>query len=293
MSGMLMVCELNAEWNGKGRTRSSHACPLSHQPRPLPPSPLSLFFTDARRLRADHRLVGAMVGGVAGFKQQNSFCGLPLRLGPAELAVAVAGRWVAPYEVTCAPGQLDPFHDTPPVPVPSTVAHPPPAWRSQVIKGTPYAVPLTLESTPRVRVEGEALVRAAFHPAAAAAAGAPTPAAAASALSEARAAAAFADLHARGYALTPGGNFGADWLAYPADPALYHAQLAVRAGAGEHCRLDATLLAASARGAHAARKHLVLAVPVEGEGGEECKAGRPAVFYLTIAPEAGFGPGGS
>ena len=236
------------------------------------PAPLSIHFhSDARRLRLDHRLVGAMVGSVAGFKQQNSFCGLPLRLGPAELAAAVRGGWVAPYTIPCDPAALDPFRPAP-VPSASTPASPPelPAWRSQIVKGKPFAVPLTHAGTPRLPVPAAEIAAAAASPA--------LPPA------DARSAAAFADLHARGYALTPGGNFGADWLAYPADPALYHAQLAVRAGSGASEPLDATLLAAAARGAHAARKHLVLAVPVE-EGSEQ---GR--VFYLTIAPEAGFGP---
>ena len=224
-----------------------------------------------------------MVGSVAGFKQQNSFCGLPLRLGPAELAVAVRGGWAAPYEVPCDPSALDPFHSAPAAAPGGAAAAadpsappPLPAWRAQVVKGTPYAVPLTHASTPRVALERGAVAAGATAAAAAAAPGAP-----ASAVADARAAAAFADLHARGYALTPGGNFGADWLAYPADPVLYHAQLAVRAGGAGNEALDPTLLAAAARGAHAARKHLVLAVPCEGGAG---------VFYLTIAPEAGFGP---
>ena len=130
--------------------------------------------------------------------------------------------------------------------------------------------------------------------------------------------AVFRDLHSRGYCLTPGANFGAHWLAYPSDPMLYHAQLCVRvcSGAAEEeeeeegeeeeesqserrkgssssssssaaasTPLCPTLLAAASRGAHAARKHLLLAYPSNGTEGEE-----PAVVhYLTIAPEAGFG----
>jgi hypothetical protein len=247
-----------------------------------------------------------MVGGVAGFKQQNSFCGLPLRLSPAELAAGVRGGWVEPYAVACDPGRLDPFEGAdekkggrgggepataaecaPSAATPSTT----PAWRADIVKGKAYAVPLTHAATARVPLDGGALIAAAVSP--------PPPppssdpAAAASAAADARCAAAFLDLHARGYALTPGGNFGADWLAYPADPALYHAQLAVRAGAGPGDRLDPTLLAAAARGAHAARKHLVLAVvpddaEEEGAGGGQA-GGRRRVFYLTLAPEASFG----
>ena len=43
---------------------------------------------DALALRRDARLVGAMLGSLAGFKQQNSMCGLPLRLLREEVAVA-------------------------------------------------------------------------------------------------------------------------------------------------------------------------------------------------------------
>ena len=123
----------------------------------------------------------------------------------------------------------------------------------------------------------------------------------------------FRDLHGRGYCLTPGANFGAHWLAYPSDPMLYHAQLCVRVccsysgggeeeGSGEEdeeretttkgsssklaasmAPLCPTLLAAASRGAHAARKHLLLAYPDGGGWREE------RVHYLTIAPEAGFG----
>ena len=108
---------LSAHWGGR---RLRPLFPSTFPRMRVPPARSRLIktlpslslppFPDARRLRADHRLVGAMVGGVAGFKQQNSFCGLPLRLGPAELAVAVRGGWVAPYEVPCAPSALDPFH---------------------------------------------------------------------------------------------------------------------------------------------------------------------------------------
>ena len=56
----------------------------------------------------------------------------------------------------------------------------------------------------------------------------------------------------RSYTMTSGAKFGGDFLAYPGDPLLYHAQFTVRC-----VRSDAAqhplALAAAARMAHAAR----------------------------------------
>ena len=82
-------------------------------------------------------------------------------------------------------------------------------------------------------------------------------------------------------------------MAYPGDPILYHAQFCVRV---QHpaAPLHPFGLAAAARVAHTARKHLLLASvddtqwggPPQPGGGE---GGRPPVSYLTIAPETQFG----
>jgi tRNA-splicing endonuclease subunit Sen34 len=108
----------------------------------------------------------------------------------------------------------------------------------------------------------------------------------------------FLDLHARGcappadaplprmrppdarrYTMTSGAKFGGDYLAYPGDPLLYHAQFTVRC---VHC--DAPqhplALAAATRMAHAARKHVVLASLHPGESGEGDR-----VEYVTFAPD--------
>lgn len=65
------------------------------------------------------------------------------------------------------------------------------------------------------------------------------------------------------YRLTAGSKFGADFLAYPGDPSLYHGQFCVRV-APYHGPLLPALLAAACRGSHAARKHLLLASVEEG-----------------------------
>ena len=60
------------------------------------------------------------------------------------------------------------------------------------------------------------------------------------------------------YYITDGAKFGADYLLYPGDPLLFHAQFTVRIL--EHdTPIKPALLAGSARGSHAARKHLLLA----------------------------------
>ena len=58
--------------------------------------------------------------------------------------------------------------------------------------------------------------------------------------------------------LTTGAKFGADFLAYPGDPMGYHALYCIRVMAA-NAHMRALQLGAALRGAHAARKHLVLA----------------------------------
>ena len=252
---------------------------------------------DALTLRRDARLVGAMLGALPGFKQQNSACGLPLRLLPEEVVVGWeegekrGGRgarcvgfpsrdtvqqshyththtgWLDLYTLPADPDADDPFPCAAAAPRPP----PPPAAAAgratadwQVAAATP-----TTHYAPTVTAPPEARVAVASPPGVAPG----SPAAASIAVVR--------DLRRRGYHVTPGANFGAHWLAYPADPVLYHAQLCVRVcgegGGGAEC---GTLLAAAARGAHAARKHLLLAWPTDG-----------GVHYVTLAPEAGFGSG--
>ena len=325
---------------------------FSFQPRPpsQPSSPSlpSSLFTDARRLRQDHRIVGAMIGAVAGFKQQNAASGLPLRLLPEELELALDRGWARGYSlrgegkngITTA---ADPFlgddkdqDDEDDAGVGERGAGngggeeakdgkgdggdgkgrgerahpppPPPSWREALSQGTHLELSAAAPENLRVYFDGDDRLKSCRGR------GGGGRAAAASH-------AVFRDLHSRGYCLTPGANFGAHWLAYPSDPMLYHAQLCVRVccggGEGEEGEeeeeeeeqegrkqakkvtklsvtssspsstpLCPTLLAAASRGAHAARKHLLLAYPSENSsGGRE----PTRVHYLTIAPEAGFG----
>jgi tRNA-splicing endonuclease subunit Sen34 len=75
--------------------------------------------------------------------------------------------------------------------------------------------------------------------------------------------AVFADLHSRGFSVTGGAKFGGDFLAYPGDPHLYHAQFVVRVVLPDQV-LNPSVLQGLARGVHAARKHLVLATVQPG-----------------------------
>lgn len=99
----------------------------------------------------------------------------------------------------------------------------------------------------------------------------------------------FKDLHSKGYTLTSGAKFGGDYLAYPGDPLLYHAQFTVRCVA--HSSPQHPLaLAGATRMAHAARKHVVLAsVEPRGtneEGGSGGGGGGGCVVrYVTFAPD--------
>jgi hypothetical protein len=77
------------------------------------------------------------------------------------------------------------------------------------------------------------------------------------------------------YRLTGGSKFGADYLIYPGDPSLFHAQFCVRLMQFDRPILP-SLLSAACRGSHQARKHLILASVVEEEaagGGDGSGAG--------------------
>lgn len=69
---------------------------------------------------------------------------------------------------------------------------------------------------------------------------------------------------ARSFRLTGGSKFGADFLLYPGDPTLYHAQFCVRLLPFRQPILPA-MLASATRGSHQARKHLLVASVVMGE----------------------------
>ncbi|WIA35020.1 hypothetical protein OEZ86_003513 [Tetradesmus obliquus] len=259
---------------------------------------------DILKLRLEHRLVGCMVGGITGFKNQVSVGGLPLKLSPEEVKLALAAGWVQLHQtcfciptgrtatqqqqqqqaatskqaaasaaaVAVAAGQGDSNSKTDGITAADSI-------QPSTLQPVQWSFPHTQQQRLRMAV--------------------------------------FADLHSRGYFLTSGSKFGGDFLAYPGDPNLYHAQFVVRVlPLGQV--LNPVLFKGLARGVHAARKHLLLASVVcssgDGEGGDGREEGRQQqqqqqesemdcqdcgkagssggganVVYITVAKEDGFG----
>lgn len=96
--------------------------------------------------------------------------------------------------------------------------------------------------------------------------------------------ATYHDLHRRGYCLTSGAKFGAEYLAYPGDPSLFHAQFTVRTVEWEDT-LHPLALAAAARMSHAARKHVLLAAVTNWPHEQAEPPAELVVEYLTVGPD--------
>lgn len=88
----------------------------------------------------------------------------------------------------------------------------------------------------------------------------------------------FKDLYLKGFRITAGSKFGADYLLYPGDPTQFHAQFCVRV-LSHKTPIVAVNLAAACRGSFQARKHLLLA-SVDGDD---------TVVYTTFGQIGGFG----
>jgi tRNA splicing endonuclease len=119
----------------------------------------------------------------------------------------------------------------------------------------------------------------------------------------------FKDLHSRGFRITGGSKFGADYLLYPGDCTLYHAQFCVRLVRFTEVILPA-LMASACRGSFQARKHLLYAsiIVKDGEHLEDPSSGGTSgggvenilkmlkgfvgkyeIQYMTFGPVDGFG----
>lgn len=99
------------------------------------------------------------------------------------------------------------------------------------------------------------------------------------------------------YYLTSGIKFGGDWLAYPGDPLMYHAQFVVRVEIAERA-MRPTFFVAAAREAHSARKHLLYAfseqvivvmTSIDGHSLLKGKDGEIKTHYVSLMPRDGFG----
>ena len=276
--------------------------------RPVPASRAADYF----RLRTAHRIIGAMVGGLPGFRQQDAVHGLPLQLSPEEVTLAVDEGWVELYELDDPPesyafgepgtsGGEGPSTTKPPpkpmphrgVPAKGWGAKPKLAHNAKRIKGASpggadwetflqaahITVPLRRDP-PTGTTVGSNPTTGSEHRSPPRWTYPRTPA-------ERRRYAVFADLHARGLTLTTGIKFGADFLAYPGDPMAYHASFTVRVCA-ENEGVHALTLLAAARMSHGARKNLVLASAAEAEtaraDGEEARV-RMRTTYVTVTPD--------
>lgn len=273
--------------------------------------------TEYFRLRTVHRLVGAMVGGLPGFRQQDTLHGLPLQLSPEEVTLAVESGWVELYEDSDEAATVEragngvkreavgtaqqrqqqrPRHPTPKGwgakpkhnakkirgGVPGGVGGGNGGGASgqswdDMLKGSFVVLPL-VDTDLAPSTSGSQGGVSGQRP--------PPRWTYPRTASERRRYAVFADLHRRGLTLTAGIKFGADYLAYPGDPMAYHACFTVRV-CGEAEGLQPLALGAATRLSHAARKNLVLATAVSGErerdGGTE--AGVMRVSYITVTPD--------
>lgn len=212
-------------------------------------------------LRETRRIVGVMVGGITKFKQQDGLRGVPLELCMEEVTLAISEGWAVPCRLESEP-QLS-------ADGPDSVE----AWLAEVAPrtGQRVCVPLLDET---VETPNDASTWT--FP---------------SSRTERLRCAVFADLHQSGHWLTSGAKFGADFLAYPGDPFLYHAQFTVRIHEGTGA-LHPLTLAAAGRASHAARKHLLLCSAEDAsDGGAEGSTDwrQLRVRYLCVTPETGFG----
>ncbi|KAK3264554.1 hypothetical protein CYMTET_26715 [Cymbomonas tetramitiformis] len=268
-----------------------------------------------RLLRLKHRLVGSMVGSLPGFVQQDLVRGLPLRLSKEEVSLAVSQGWVRLLKEKYDHSSVTPVVEGPTETAssaPGVAASPPAASEAGAPAGKKvyYKAPkkkkkkfernCSAEASSAEGSSASANPTCPIEKAVSAhtitlkvAAGSPKGSHSAIPFDlssgewegslnrdEQRRSLVFSDLHRRGYTMTGGTKFGADFLAYPGDPTAYHAQFAVRV-----CTPDATLnpwaLTAAVRTEHTARKHLLLAYIAE----ETDTSRNGEVQYISVAPD--------
>ncbi|KAK9808607.1 hypothetical protein WJX72_000487 [[Myrmecia] bisecta] len=240
----------------------------------------------ARNFRWKHRIVGSMVGGIAGYKQQHSIGGLPLQLSADEVTLALNSGWASlqcctvlepDAQATNSGSMVDADQaDSGAQALEVTWAD----WQQALADNAKFIYPTTASPA---NLAADNHLESDSRPAAAAEWAYPRT------QQERHRFRVFADLHARGYWLTAGAAFGADLLAYPGDPAQFHAVFCIRL-LPDVAALSPVAVAAAARGAHVARKHLLLASVSQVGDCEENAGLEVCVSYVSFAPEAGFGP---
>ncbi|EEH60431.1 uncharacterized protein MICPUCDRAFT_50670 [Micromonas pusilla CCMP1545] len=282
------------------------------------------------RLRTRHRVVGALVGGLPGFRQQDSVHGLPARLSPEEVTLALHRGWVTLYVARDAVAAAATAAERAP---------PPPAAKRPTVANKGWGVKpkggfhnqKRLKTTKSLASDADAgwerVLNTSFvEIPLRAPSDAPDDADAGPDASspewsyprtdaQRRRFAVFSDLHARGLTMTAGVKFGSDYLAYPGEPMAYHACFTVKVCDGDE-RMRARELSAASRMSHAARKNLVLATATAaaaataaatgataggggGEVGDDASPPPPPppprvmkVSYVTVTPDIEQSKGG-
>lgn len=236
--------------------------------------------SDAYRLRETYGIVGAMIGGIAEFRQQNRVRGLPLQLSPEEVTYLLREeRIVRIYSMDAfaatvrlaeegvqrarrphgdSPSSSSDESDEQDEQDESDDDQERKTWQYALAHGTEFVIPNEGGDADERQWDCEwsfphteqdrwrSLV--------------------------------FTDLKKKKYCITAGSKFGCDYLLYPGDPTLYHAQFCVNVLPIDE-PFVMSCLSASCRGSFQARKHLLLA-SVDGDG---------RIVYTTAGQLGGFG----
>ncbi|QDZ20049.1 tRNA-splicing endonuclease [Chloropicon primus] len=210
---------------------------------------------DVERLKSEHNVYGSAVGAVPGQLQQNGIHGLPVQIQPEAVAYLLEKGAIEIVSVKSveergpggggAAGALVGGHD--PQRVESFLARL--NGRGKVrfpLAGDVAAVDATGCPGSKLAVEREKLC-------------------------------VYRKMKDKGYAVTDGKKFGAQYLVYETNPDDAHAFVTLKVSS-LHDPIDPLHLIASARVAHSARKHLTVASVAEGQ----------EVRFLTFSPEGGF-----
>mmetsp|Transcript_142831 Transcript_142831/g.249118 ORF Transcript_142831/g.249118 Transcript_142831/m.249118 type:complete len:268 (-) Transcript_142831:294-1097(-) len=170
-------------------------------------------------LRTQHRLIGSPIGCVPGAPQQNIINSLPYYLSDEEVFVGVSEGFLLVCEDDRERSATQP---------PDSTSEDPASMYISIPTSTPSPV-LAHSSWDPVEEFGSKLQCVVFH-----------------------------DLWKKGWYITSGSKFGADFLLYPGDPAQYHATCLVLVRPPSQA-LTCNEWIAAARVAHGAKKVLLLA----------------------------------
>lgn len=210
-------------------------------------------------LRQQCRIVGAMVGNSAEHKQHNCAGGLPCELSSEELQLALQQGWVVLQQTASLPTAAANAADasqTSKNHISSNVQAP--VWLAEVNTKKAVSIPVNIAqlgdafevsdpgSTSLSSISAYTMASDCADAAGEAPKSLPDTV-------DSGKHVIFSRLHNMGYYITDGAKFGADYLLYPGDPLLFHAQFTVRC-LGHHIPIKPALLAGGARGSHAARQ---------------------------------------